>query len=200
MSYIGNLPRTQKGGRVAIATVEANGDSSIDFIDGTDGVVMDSTYTHYEWRFVNIHAATNSTFFGFQFNAAGGSGFNETLMTSHFKAEHNEAGAGAALNYTGSHDLAQATTFQKLGYDVENAADDNLSGVLTLYNPSSTTYSKNFIATVNYNHHSSKYTQNVYITGYVNTTSAIDEIQFKMDSGNIDDGVITMYGIKNDVS
>ena len=83
---------------------------------------------------------------------------------------------------------------------MENEADDNLSGVLTLYNPSSTTYSKNFIATVNYNHHSSKYTQNVYITGYVNTTSAIDEIQFKMDSGNIDDGVITMYGIKNDVS
>ena len=89
MSYIGNLPRTQKGGRVAIATVEANGDSSIDFIDGTDGVVMDSTYTHYEWRFVNIHAATNSTFFGLQFNAAGGRGFNATLMTSHFKAEHN---------------------------------------------------------------------------------------------------------------
>ena len=200
MSYIGNLPRTQKGGRVAIATVEANGGSSIDFIDGTDDVVMDSTFDIYEWRFVNIHAATNSTFFGFQFNAAGGSGFNETITTSHFKAEHNESGSGGTVNYSTSHDLAQATSFQKLGYDLENEADDNLSGVLTLYDASSTTYSKNFIANITYNHHSSKYTQSVWITGYVNTTSAIDEIRFAMDSGNIDDGVITMYGIKNDVS
>ena len=80
---------------------------------------------------------------------------------------------------------------------MENEADDNLSGVLTLYDASSTTYSKNFIANINYNHHSSKYTQNVWITGYVNTTSAIDEIQFKMDSGNIDYGIIHMYGVNH---
>ena len=199
MSYIGVQSRTRKNGsRVLIASLEAGGDSSLDFIDGTDGVVMDSTFDIYEWHFVNIHAATNSTFFGFQFNAAGGSGFNETMTTSHFKAEHNESGSGAAVNYSTSHDLAQATSFQKLGYDLENEADDNLSGVLTLYDASSTTYSKNFIATVNYNHHSSKYTQNVYITGYVqNSSAAIDEIQFKMDSGNIDYGIIYMYGVNH---
>ena len=199
MSYIGVQPRTRKNGsRVLIASVEADSAvSEIEFLDGTNDVVMDSTFDIYEWHFTNIHAATNSTFFGFQFNAAGGSGFNETITTSHWKAEHNESGVGGTLNYSTSHDLAQATTFQKLGYDLENEADDNLSGVLTLYDASSTTYSKNFIATVNYNHHSSKYTQNVRITGYVNTTSAIDEIQFKMDSGNIDYGIIYMYGVNH---
>ena len=34
-----------------------------------------------------------------------------------------------------------------------------------------------------------------YAAGYMNTTSAIDEIQFKMSSGNFD-GKIKMYGIK----
>ena len=31
--------------------------------------------------------------------------------------------------------------------------------------------------------------------GYFNTTSAIDAIQFKFDSGNIDAGDICLYGI-----
>ena len=31
--------------------------------------------------------------------------------------------------------------------------------------------------------------------GYFNTTSAIDAIQFKMSSGNIDAGDICLYGI-----
>ena len=33
--------------------------------------------------------------------------------------------------------------------------------------------------------------------GYFNTTSAIDEVQFKMNSGNIDAGTIKLYGIKD---
>ena len=36
---------------------------------------------------------------------------------------------------------------------------------------------------------------NPYVAGYCNTTSAIDGVQFKMSSGNIDSGVIKMYGV-----
>ena len=36
---------------------------------------------------------------------------------------------------------------------------------------------------------------NNYCAGYFNTTSAIDAIQFKFESGNIDSGTITLYGI-----
>jgi hypothetical protein len=38
---------------------------------------------------------------------------------------------------------------------------------------------------------------NNYIGGYFNTTSAIDEIQFKFDSGDIDAGTVKLYGIKD---
>ena len=37
--------------------------------------------------------------------------------------------------------------------------------------------------------------QNDFTAGYFNTTSAIDEIQFKMSEGNIDAGDICLYGI-----
>ena len=36
---------------------------------------------------------------------------------------------------------------------------------------------------------------NPYVAGYFNTTSAIDAVQFKMESGNIDAGDICLYGI-----
>ena len=41
----------------------------------------------------------------------------------------------------------------------------------------------------------SDYTQDHYIAGYFNTTSAIDAVQFKMTSGNIDSGTIKLYGV-----
>ena len=38
-------------------------------------------------------------------------------------------------------------------------------------------------------------TQDEFTSGYVNTTSAIDAVQFEMRSGNIDSGAISLYGI-----
>ena len=35
-----------------------------------------------------------------------------------------------------------------------------------------------------------------FIAGYFNTTSAIDEIQFKMASGEIQGGTIQLFGIE----
>ena len=39
------------------------------------------------------------------------------------------------------------------------------------------------------------YNQPKYVAGYLNTTSAVDAIQFSMASGNIDAGDICLYGI-----
>jgi len=38
---------------------------------------------------------------------------------------------------------------------------------------------------------------NNFIAGYVNTTTALTRVQFKMSSGNIDSGKIKLYGIKD---
>ena len=63
-----------------------------------------------------------------------------------------------------------------------------------MFNPSSTTFVKHFIARTNVYLHAD-YSQDTFTAGYFNTTSAIDEIQFKMSSGNIDAGDICLYGI-----
>ena len=36
-----------------------------------------------------------------------------------------------------------------------------------------------------------------HLSGYFNTTSAIDALQFKFDNGNIDAGIIKLYGLKD---
>ena len=180
-------------GLTFISSQTASSDSSLDFTSG-----IDSTYNEYQFYFVNIHAGTDSDAFGFQFNADGASGYDEAITSTFFKAEHQESGSSNYFNYHTASDQATTDgngTYQRLTYDMENDADEAFSGVLTLYDPSSTTYVKHFVATGNYVHNSGKYSQNTYVAGYINTTSAIDEIQFKMESGNIDAGTIYMYGV-----
>ena len=172
-----------------ISKQTASSSASISFTSG-----IDSTYKEYIFYFVNIHPATDNTALSFQGNASGGSGYNETITSTFFQANHSEDGSGGSLGYRTSEDQAQGTDFQQLGYGVGNGNDECASGYLHLFNPSSTTFVKHFISKVQV-YHRSDFSYNMYSAGYFNTTSAIDEIQFKMSSGNIDAGDICLYGI-----
>ena len=46
-------------------------------------------------------------------------------------------------------------------------------------------------------YHNSSSSFEYFCAGYFNTTSALDEFQFKFSSGNIDAGKIKLYGIKD---
>ena len=65
---------------------------------------------------------------------------------------------------------------------------------MRLFNPSSTTYVKHFMSEIHHSHASDRVERD-FVAGYFNTTSAIDEIQFKMSSDAIDAGDICLYGI-----
>jgi hypothetical protein len=68
---------------------------------------------------------------------------------------------------------------------------------MLVFNPSSTTYVKQFISTTNFAHLGVQpYTENYYVAGYMNTTTAINAIRFNFTSGNITAGKISLYGIK----
>ncbi len=168
-------------------------DDDLSFVDGTSDVVIDSTYKEYCFIFNNIHPETNDVFFQFQGNAAGGSGYNETITSTHFRTYHFEDGTASGLAYRSGNDQAQATGFQRLSEEIGNGNDESLSGYLHLFNPSSTTYVKHFIARTSGQIGSPR---DVYVAGYFNTTSAIDEIQFKMSADEIQGGTICLYGIK----
>jgi len=63
-------------------------------------------------------------------------------------------------------------------------------------NPSSTTFVKHFIARTN-QMTDNPASNDSNLAGYGNTTSAVDAIQFKFNTGNIDTGKIKLYGIKD---
>jgi len=183
------------GAMVLIKSLTSDGsDDTLDFKDGTSGVVMDSTYKTYIFRYMDMHPETNNASFGVQFNASGGSGFDETLTTTSFRAKHMEDGSGAEVGYVTGQDLQQATTYQILSEGIGNVATETGSGELWLFNPSSTTYLKHFINRSSGVRHNPG-VQDMFYAGYINTTSAIDEISFKFSSDEIQGGTINMYGI-----
>ena len=155
---------------------------------------IDSTYKLYIFKFYDVNPATDAAIFTFQGNAAGASGYNETMTTTSFNAYHKEDDSGTPnVAYSDSYDQAQGTAYQSLSDTVGNGSDESCAGELHLFNPSNTTYVKHFYARANV-YQRENYTVDHYVAGYFNTTTAIDDIQFKMSSGNMD-AVIKMYGV-----
>jgi hypothetical protein len=183
-----------KGAMTFIKKLTASSSSTLSFVDGASSVVLDSTYKEYMFTFNNIHPATNNVTFTFNMSADAGSNYNVTKTTTHFRAIHGEGDSPATSNYNGSDDMAQGTGFQNLYGGSGNDNDQCISGYFHLFNPSSTTFVKHFIAQTQ-GSHADDYSITNFIAGYGNTTSAIDAIQFKFSSGNIDAGDICLYGI-----
>jgi hypothetical protein len=183
------------GSMVFIKKLTASSSATLSFVDGTSDVVLDSTYKEYMFTFKNIHPEETEKEFGVQFNAAGGSGYNETITSSVIKARHTEGDTAAEVVYNSSADQAQGTGFQTLSEDSGNANDNCVSGFLHLYDPSNTTFVKHFMSTIAEVGGGDSQLKNNFIAGYINTTSAIDEVQFKFSSGDIDAGDICLYGI-----
>ena len=182
------------GSMIFIKKLTASSSANLSFVNGSSDVVLDSTYKEYLFTFNNIHPANNDIVFQFNMSADGGSNYNVTKTTTVFRAYHAEGGGSTALEYRTGEDLAQGTGNQYLCTGQGNGNDESLVGTLHLFNPSSTTFVKHFIANFN-NYHESDITQNYYIAGYANTTSAVNALQFSFGSGNIDAGDICLYGI-----
>ena len=178
------------GSLTHIATQTASSSASISFTSG-----IDSTYKEYIFYFVNIHPASDSVSFDFNLSVDNGSNYNVTKTSTSFRAYVYEDGSSGTLQYEENHDLAQSTNAERLcAVDLGNDNDQCFSGSLHLFNPSSTTFVKHYIARANHNH-DANLTVNFYKAGYGNTTSAVDAIQFSMSSGNIDSGQILLFGL-----
>tara|TARA_R100001224_G_scaffold31633_1_gene17466 strand:- start:640 stop:1284 length:645 start_codon:yes stop_codon:yes gene_type:complete len=183
------------GALVHIKTLTASSSANLSFVHGSSDVVLDSTYPIYKFEFINIHPATDNAHFQFNFRD-GDTDYDAVKTTTAFESYQNEAGTSSALTYQATNDIAQGTGFQDIATDVGNGNDESCAGTLHLFNPSSTTFVKHFIATGNM-YNGGDFTVNDYVAGYCNTTTAIDGVQFKCDSGNIDAGTIKLYGIKD---
>jgi hypothetical protein len=176
------------GNLVHIQSQTASNSASISFTTG-----INSTYKEYQFYFIDVHPRTDAAHFEFNMSTDSGSNYNVTKTSTYFRANHDEIDTDTFLAYSTGGDLAQSTAFQRLQNDIGNGADESLAGSMSLFNPASTTYVKHFISTSNA-YFDSNYTQNVFVAGYGNTTSAINAVRFQMSSGNFD-GTIAMFGV-----
>ena len=195
LANITALPSSISGGAMTLlATQTASSSSTISFTSG-----IDDTYDSYVFKFYDIHPShSGRDKLLFQTSINGGSNYNVACTDTVFDAYHDEANGTAELSYDTNADAAQSTSFIQLTPMISNQNDACASGTLTLFNPSSTTFVKHFIFTGAISFESggaAPYIFNRFTGGYFNTTNAINAIQFKMESANIDSGVIKLYGI-----
>ena len=178
-----------------IKNLDASSSSTLSFVDGSSSVDLDNTYKTYYFKFINIHPASDNVEFQWNGSTDTGSNYNVTKTTTIFNANHFENDSAASVSYDSGADIAQGTGFSRISRNLGNGSDESTSGELWMFNPSDTTFVTQFFSrTSGYDRNNIIY--DLYSAGYFNTTSAIDAVQFKMASGNIDSGRIALYGIK----
>ena len=177
------------GSLILLSTQTASASATIDFTSG-----IDSTYDSYVFKFIDIHPSTDNVTFSFQVDTGTNTNYNITCTSTFFRAGHNEDDTAASIEYRANDDQAQGTAFNKLIQTVGGDNDQSGVGYLQLFNPSSSTFVKHWIANTN-GCHEGNITRNVYTAGYFNTTIALTRVRFKFDSGTIESGIIKMYGV-----
>jgi len=191
VSAVTSFANASAGTLILLSTQTASASANISFTTG-----LDSTYDEYIFKFIDIHPSVDGAELQFNMSTDGGANYNVTKTTTFFQAYHDEADGASGLTYvSATYDLAQSTGNAYLARETGNDNDQSVSGYMELFNPSSTTYVKHFISRTNTAEDFNYQIEN-YTAGYGNTTSAINAIRFQMSSGNIDDGVIKLYGVK----
>ena len=180
-----------QGSMQLITTLTASSSANLSFTSG-----ISSTYKEYVFKYISLHAATDEAELNVNFSVDGGSNYNVHKTSTFFRAEHTGTGTeSTALEYRAADDLAQGTGTQKILRTFSTEDDHSGSGTLTLYDPSNTTFVKHFLARGNVIQHANDTASAAFVGGYANTTSAINAVQFTFSSGNIDAGIIKMYGV-----
>ena len=172
-------------------TTASAGTSSISFTSG-----ISSTYKEYIFLYNNIHCSNLRTNIQFQCSIDSGSNYNLTITSSFFQLNHQENGSNNNFGYITASDQAQGTGYQTIGRTTSDDNDGSHSGLLRLYDPANTTFVKHFMAWNSAFHEapSGDYHDTDQVSGYFNTTSAIDAIQFKPEAGTFE-GTIQMFGV-----
>ena len=190
---LSNVHSGLKGNLVLLNTTTASGAANVTF----GSSLITSTYDLYIVKWINVNPETDGTQLRFNGSTDGGSTYNITKTTTAWQAYYNESGGATyGLQYLAGSDLADTdagTTYQKVSGDIGGDADESTSGEMHLYSPSSTTFTKHFYVRAS-EIGSGNQAGDWYIGGMFTNTAAINAIQFKMSTGNLD-GIFKLYGL-----
>ena len=177
-----------------IKTLTASSDSTLSFVNGAADVVLDSTYNIYVWTFSHIHGSIIN--YSLLWNGSTDAGSNYNVSKTQFtnRTWKCASGSGAPTDDTGEA-MYQSTSFASCNNSLGIDADEQCSGQMWLYNPSSATFGKMYDVSTNNTHSGSTCLYKWAASGEIETTTAVNAVQFKLSTGNIDSGIISMYGI-----
>jgi hypothetical protein len=188
------LTTAAAGAMNLIKTTTASGVANVDLTHGSNDVVLDGTYDTYLFKLINIHVSAQCEF-AVNFSTDGQSSA-ASKQTTTFNCYHQENGASTQFEYVAADDRANNVGDQQItAIDIGTQNDSGLCAEVFLFSPASTTFMKHFVVKSQYfSHQSTPYSNNVFVGGYVNTTSAVNSVRFLTSTGNFD-GTIKMYGI-----
>ena len=176
-----------------ILSQTADSDTNMDFVEGTSGVVFDSTYKLYIFKLIGcIPEEGGQAICGIDASTDTGSSFGVACTDAVFQAQQAENGDNALLTYNTDNDLAQSTGRVTIGYG-GTGSDEGICGTVFIFNPSDTTYVKHYQSETMQIMDNDAF-RHQFNGGYWNTTSALDAFRFKFDSSDWS-GTVKLYGV-----
>ena len=168
----------------------SDGDATVSF----DSSLITSDFNEYIFTFISMHPASDNVFLSFNGSADNGSNYNVTKTCNFWRAQNKEDDSSGSVGYDDGSDHAQQTSFQNLENGNSSDNDHASSGYLHLFNPSSAVFQKLFYSRMS-STSAGDFNIHTNVGGTLNTTSAVNNIKFQFSSGNIDAGIIKLYGV-----
>jgi len=147
---------------------------------------IDSTYKRYIFHVDNLSCATNNAHLHFRFFQSGSIVSSSTYDWVYYYGQSNDSGFNGYAR-------SQDDSYIRLLDEVKSDSDQTAYLTLTLYDPSNTTTHKRIDSINTYSRGGNINAQRV--GGRIEDTTAVDGVRFFMSSGNIDGGIIKMYGV-----
>ena len=163
--------------------------SAVEFVNGSDGVVFDSTYDIY-YCFVSDYITVNdATKCDLEFSFDTGTTYQTTnYRTSAYRNFYGDSGNGSGNNiFNGEIQCLNIQSKQAIATGTTN-------GVVTFYKPSS---QKNPLVKFDFVGYDGDYQINNSGGAAHKTDGDIDAFRFVASSGDIAGGTFSLYGVKN---
>lgn len=177
------------GSLVHISTATLSATSTVDFVDGTGGVVLDGTYDRYIFTFNNIISSASSTLL-IRMSTDTGSTFPSA--SGDYKWVEQSVNTSSAVS-AGTDGSTTATEIRPLGASFLTSHEMN--GTIQLFSPAAST--RTVIDTVFTDYHTSGNSYRYTGTGYYATAAVTDAIRFTVSTGSMTSGTIKLYGISD---
>ena len=156
--------------------------------------IFNTEYSEFIFHWHHINPGTDNVNFMMQVNASGETGYNETLTTTAWVRQVQESSGTDGPGYHSGHDMGQETGGQiimtNLGYDSNQGG----AGPIHFFNPGGAGFVKHFQSRSHFSEHGD-WSGSLWISGYVNTTTALKDCFFNISSGNFD-GTVKCWGVK----